>query len=294
MPPLSRRDLLKTAAALVPASLGGCADDPGDGTVGGAALARFDHGVASGDPTADAVILWTRATPRDAGVSSLPVDWLITSDPALREVVARGRATADAARDYTVKVDVAGLAPGTTYWYRFASGEVASPVGRTRTAPVGTVDRLRFAFVTCSDYSRGYYNVYRRVAERRDLQAVVHLGDYLYENGRQDGVRPQNPPRETVSLGDYRTRYATLRGDCDLQELHRQHPMIWVWDDHEVANNAWRDGAEAHDPATEGDYRARRAAAFQAAHDGCRSARRMRATCRASIAASATAICWIC
>lgn len=267
MPPLSRRDLLKTAAALVPASLGGCADDAGDGTVGGAALARFDHGVASGDPTADAVILWTRATPRDAGATRLPVDWLITSDPALREVVARGRATADAARDYTVKVDVAGLAPGTTYWYRFASGEVASPVGRTRTAPVGTVDRLRFAFVTCSDYSRGYYNVYRRVAERRDLQAVVHLGDYLYENGRQDGVRPQNPPRETVSLGDYRTRYATQRGDGDLQELHRQHPMIWVWDDHEVANNAWRDGAEAHDPATEGDYRDRRAAAFQAAHE---------------------------
>lgn len=271
MPPITRREVLKVAAAagLVPL-LPGCADSPvpatsrGEGAGGG----EFLHGVASGDPLADAVILWTRVTPAQEGVAALPVRWTVARDAALADVAREGEAQAEAARDYTVKLDVGGLEPGTTYWYRFQLGERHSPVGRTRTAPAaGAADPLRFAFVTCADYARGLYNAYGRVAARDDLQAVVHLGDYIYENGRLDDVRPQVPPRETVTRADYRLRYATLRTDADLQALHRQHPLIWVWDDHEVANNAWKGGAEAHDPVTQGDYALRRAAAFQAAHE---------------------------
>ena len=263
---LSRRDLLKASLAIVP-MLAACTES-GE-TDAPLSAARFEHGVASGDPTADRVILWTRATPpTDAGSDGeVVIDWLLARDPALSDIVLQGRVKSDAAADHTIKLDAAGLAPGTVYWYRFTSATAASPIGRTRTAPVGAVDHLRFAFVTCADFSRGFYNAYRRVAERDDLQAVVHLGDYIYENGAQDRVRPHQPPREIVSLADYRERYAQVRGDADLQAMHGAHPMIWVWDDHEVANNAWRDGAEAHDPATQGSYADRRAMAFRAAHE---------------------------
>lgn len=263
---LSRRDLLKASLAIVP-MLAACTES--GATDAPLSAARFEHGVASGDPTADRVILWTRATPpTDGGFDGgVVIDWLLARDPALSDIVLQGRVRSDAAADHTIKVDATGLAPGTVYWYRFTSATAASPIGRTRTAPVGAVDHLRFAFVTCADFSRGFYNAYRRVAERDDLQAVVHLGDYIYENGAQDRVRPHQPPREIVSLADYRERYAQVRGDADLQALHGAHPMIWVWDDHEVANNAWRGGAEAHDPATQGAYAERRAAAFRAAHE---------------------------
>lgn len=272
MPPISRRDVLKAAAAasLVPL-ISGCADSlPGGASAGDAnALpkASFRHGVASGDPLSDAVILWTRVTPEQAGIAALPVRWTLARDAALSQIVQQGEAMATVEQDYTVKLDVSALQPGSSYWYRFSVGETRSPVGRTRTAPAAAVDSLRLAFVTCGDYARGLFNAYRRVAEREDLQAVVHLGDYIYENARQDDVRPQVPARETVTLDDYRLRYATLRGDADLQALHQQHPLIWVWDDHEVANNAWQGGADAHDPATQGDYVLRRAAAFRAAHE---------------------------
>ena len=277
MPPISRRDVLKAAAAvgLVPL-LPACGDSgvteaPGPGfeppPTPVPVAATFLHGVASGDPLADAVILWTRLTPELPGVAAVPLRWLLAEDELLTRVVRQGEALAEAGRDYTVKLDVDGLAPGRTYWYRFSAGEVRSPLGRTRTAPAGAVERLSLGVVTCGDFARGLFNVYRRVAEREDLQAVVHLGDYIYENALQDAVRPQQPPRETVTLADYRLRYAALRGDADLQELHRRHPMIWIWDDHEVANNAWKGGADAHDSATQGDYALRRAAAFRAAHE---------------------------
>lgn len=266
MPPFSRRDLLKAAAAaslvpLIPA----CSD--GSDPDAESPAARFEHGVASGDPLSDALILWTRVMPLDAGAESVPVRWRIARDAALSEAVGAGLVSADADSDYTVKVDVRNLQPGTVYYYQFSVGENRSPVGRSRTAPVGGIDRLRFAFVTCGDYARGLFNAYRRVAERNDLQAVVHLGDYIYENDLQDDVRPQIPDRETVTLADYRLRYAALRSDADLQELHRQHPMIWIWDDHELANNSWRGGAGAHDPETQGDFFERRAQAFRAAHE---------------------------
>ncbi len=176
MPPFSRRDLLKAAAAaslvpLIPA----CSD--GSDPDAESPAARFEHGVASGDPLSDALILWTRVMPLDAGAESVPVRWRIARDAALSEAVGAGLVSADADSDYTVKVDVRNLQPGTVYYYQFSVGENRSPVGRSRTAPVGGIDRLRFAFVTCGDYARGLFNAYRRVAERNDLQAVVHLGD---------------------------------------------------------------------------------------------------------------------
>ncbi len=258
MPPIARRDLLKAAAGLVPLMVARGAD---------AAAITFDHGVASGDPQADAVILWTRVTPPSPDIGPVLVSWKIARDALLGDVAASGATIASADTDYTVKVDARGLQPGRGYWYQFSVGDTRSAIGRTRTAPVGQVTQLRLAFVTCSHYGRGFYNVYKRIAARDDLQAVVHLGDTIYEDGEQNGVRPQRPARELLTLADYRTRHATTRSDPDLQAMHARHPMIWVWDDHEVANNAWRGGAAAHDPATEGDYAQRRAAAFRAAHE---------------------------
>lgn len=264
MPPLSRRDLLKGSLSLV-SGLAACTGDDDGQPTSTETTARFEHGIASGDPTADSVILWTRATPDVP--ARFTVNWQIARDPELREIVASGAAPTDESRDYTVKIDVRGLLAGRSYWYRFSVGDTQSPVGRTCTAAVGAVERLRFGLVTCADYARGRFNVYGRVSECSDLQAVIHLGDYIYENGSQDQVRPQVPAHEILNLDDYRQRHASVRRDADLQALHAAHPMIWVWDDHEVANNAWRDGAEAHDPATEGPYAERRAAAFQAAHE---------------------------
>jgi alkaline phosphatase D len=227
----------------------------------------FPHGVASGDPLTDRVILWTRVS----GTNSAPdVHWTVAADSAFAEVAARGSVRTAAARDFTVKIDAGGLEPATTYYYRFEAGRESSAIGRTRTLPAAGAERLRLAVVSCSNYPFGFFNVYGRIAARPDLDAVLHLGDYIYEfeNGRYgDGVTIGRVPRpigETVTLDDYRARYATYRSDPDLQEAHRQHPFITVWDDHELANNAWRDGAANHQAATEGDWRTRRAAAWRA------------------------------
>ncbi|EIT68328.1 MULTISPECIES: alkaline phosphatase D family protein [Hydrocarboniphaga] len=266
MPPFSRRELL-LAAVSVPL-LAACGADSDEDSAAALDEAQFTHGVASGDPLADALILWTRAQPASGTVTRARVRYEVSLDPSFASLAAQGTALAEAAADYTLKLDLNGLRPDTAYYYRFVSASQTSPVGRTRTAPAAgsTIDRLRLAFVTCSNYVAGYFHAYRRVAERHDLQAVVHLGDYIYENGSTDRVRPHEPPREIVTLADYRQRYAQYRADEDLQELHRQHPMIWVWDDHEICNNAWKDGAESHDPAL-GDYAARRLDAARAAFE---------------------------
>ena len=229
---------------------------------------RFQHGVASGDPLTDRVILWTRVTP--AGLTgAVEVRWRIAADPALTGIVRQGVVTTDVARDYTIKVDATGLEPGRTFYYAFETGGERSPVGRTRTLPASGVQRLRLATVSCANYPAGFFNVYRILAERRDLDAIIHLGDYIYEfaNGEYGDGTPLNrlprPLKESVTLDDYRQRYATYRGDPDLQEAHRQHPFIAVWDDHELANNAWSGGAQNHDP-DEGDWRLRQAAAWKA------------------------------
>jgi alkaline phosphatase D len=231
----------------------------------------FRHGVASGDPLSDRVILWTRVTTPPARGAAGPVDvrWQVASDERLTRVVASGSTRATTERDFTVKVDAGGLEPGRSYFYAFEAGGERSPVGRTRTLPARGSARVRLASVSCANYPAGYFNVYRCVANRDDLDAVVHLGDYIYEfadgvygDGKASGRLPL-PAAEAVSLDDYRLRYATYRSDVDLQQAHAAHPFIVVWDDHELANDAWAGGASNHD-ATEGDWLVRRAAAYRA------------------------------
>lgn len=233
-----------------------------------AAPIRFDHGVASGDPLADRVILWTRVTPATAR-PAVVVQYLVATDPALTQVVLRGTTKTNPGRDYTVKVDALGLKPGTTYYYRFTCEGVDSPVGRTKTLPTTGVSSLRFAVVSCSNHAYGYFNAYARIAARADLDLVMHLGDYIYEYGpaQYGSARTPEPAKEIVTLDDYRQRHAQYKRDADSQAMHRQHPLIAIWDDHETANNAFKTGAENHQPATEGDWAARVAAAMQAYYE---------------------------
>ena len=227
----------------------------------------FLHGVASGDPLADRVILWTRVS---GAVGAVEVRWRVARDAAFRKPVANGRTTTDASRDHTVKLDPTGLQPGTTYYYQFEAGGERSPVGRTRTLPRAGLNHARLAFASCSNYPYGYFNGYALIAQRHDLDAVLHLGDYLYEypNEEYGDGRPFNrvprPDHEILTLADYRERHACYKGDRDLQEAHRQHPFICVWDDHETANDSWVGGAENHTPGAEGDWLLRKAAGVQA------------------------------
>jgi alkaline phosphatase D len=257
----SRREILRGAqavgvAAIAPRVLSGCGSDASSPT--------FGHGIASGDPLPDGVILWTRVTPKASAPVS--VTWVVATDPELENVAAMGQADTNADRDFTVKVDVRGLTAGQTYYYRFETMEGTSPIGRTRTAPAAGVARARFGVASCSSFAHGYFHAYRALAERADLDAIIHLGDYIYEYGPNEygSARRSEPAHEALSLADYRMRHAQYKRDPDLQEAHRQHPFIAVWDDHEVANNASRDGAENHDPATEGAWVDRKAAAMRA------------------------------
>ncbi len=263
---MQRRQFLKTLAAL-PAA--GCAS--GAGLENPSATARFTHGVASGDPLADRVILWTRAVPLAGGTTAPVIGWTVARDPGFVDIVAKGTAKAQPERDYCVKVDATGLAPDSRYYYRFDAGDAQSPVGRTRSLPNGAVDEISLAVMSCSNLPWGYFNAYRGLARRDDIAAMIHLGDYIYEyeRGRYASAsiealgRQVSPPGETISLADYRTRYATYRLDPDLQAAHAAHPMIAVWDDHESTNDGWRDGAENHEES-EGDWGARKAASRQA------------------------------
>jgi alkaline phosphatase D len=216
----------------------------------------FAHGVASGDPLHDRVILWTRATPPNPA-ATVAVTWTVALDPGLRQVVAKGVFRTDASRDHTVKFDATGLRPGTTYYYAFGALGQRSATGRTRTLPVGdAVQRLRLAFMSCSNHAAGLFNAYRQIARRADLDAIVHLGDYIYEYGPDvyGSLRVPDPPFEMVSLSDYRRRHAQYKADVDSQAMHRQHPLIAIWDDHETTNDAWRDGAENHTEGAEGTW----------------------------------------
>ena len=229
----------------------------------------FRHGIASGDPTAHSVILWTRASVADA--KSVSVRWQLAEDPKMAQIIASGQTTTDSAKDFTVKVDADGLPAGSTLFYQFRANNSRSPVGRTRTLPSGHVENAKFAVVSCSNYPNGFFNVYREIAGRSDLDAVLHLGDYIYEYG-QGGYaskhaealgRVPSPANELYSLQDYRKRHAQYKGDPDSQAMLASLPLIAVWDDHELANDAWRDGAEGHSKE-EGSWAARRDAAIQA------------------------------
>lgn len=231
----------------------------------------FSHGVASGDPLHDRVILWTKLTPKRFD-EEVQVRWQVASDPKCSRVLRSGSFTTNVQRDFTVKIDASGLKPATTYYYRFEALGARSPIGRTRTLPIGNVERLRFAFASCSNYPYGYFNAYARIAERRDLDFVLHLGDYIYEyelgnyfNPALAGVRDVIPTNEILTLTDYRLRHALYKSDPDLQEVHRQHPFICVWDDHEFTNDSYADGAENHNPEKgEGDWRVRKRNAIRA------------------------------
>ena len=227
--------------------------------------APFYHGVASGDPDSNRVLIWTRLTPDSLTTEDLTVDWTVATDPQLDNVVQQGSLTTGPDADYTVRVDVTGLDAGTTYYYGFTHNDLPSLTGRTRTVPTGDQsEHLKFGVVSCSNYQAGYFNAYRRLAERNDLDAIIHLGDYIYEYANQeianDDVvddRPVEPETEVVTLADYRTRYSTYRLDTNLIRLHQQHPIIAVWDDHETANNSNVQGAANHQTATEGDWQER-------------------------------------
>jgi len=221
--------------------------------------------VASGDPTPDGVVLWARVSV--AARDSVPVGWTVATDPALAEPVASGSAPATPEGDHTVHVRVAGLRPATTYWYGFRLGGEESPVGRTRTlpGPDDPVGRLRLGVVCCAHYATGYFNAYARLAER-DVDLVVHLGDYIYEAEakREQWTRYHRPGGRCLTLPDYRARHGQYKTDPDLQRLHARHPFVAVWDDHELAGNAWWDGAAGHHPRHDGDWPHRRAAAVRA------------------------------
>jgi alkaline phosphatase D len=228
----------------------------------------FTLGVASGDPLADRVVLWTRLSPDPLApggampAEPVPVRWEVAHDEAFRRVVAHGteRAHPDAA--HSVHVDARGLEPAREYFYRFVAGDATSPVGRTRTAPVGGGrDPVRFAFGSCQDYTAGYYTAHRHLADD-DVQVVLWLGDYIYEGGVGSGVRRHEGP-EPTDLEGYRRRYATYKSDEDLQAAHAAHPWIVTWDDHEVDNNYAGDRSQRDDQPVDA-FRARRAAAYRA------------------------------
>ncbi len=229
----------------------------------------FRHGIASGDPLTDRVVLWTRVT--TDGSQPVPVEWLIARDEQLRDVVGSGTAEALAEHDWTVHVDADGLEPAAFYWYRFRAGGADSQLARTRTLPERT-DHLRFVMVSCAKFNAGFFNAYTRIAERDDLDFLLHLGDYIYEASNTppasqtpgaDIGRPFDPLNECVTLDDYRRRYNQYHRDPDVQTLHAAHPVIATLDDHEFADGAWREGATEHKADEYGPWAERKVNAFR-------------------------------
>lgn len=239
---------------------------------GGEAEPEFLYGVASGDPLSDRVILWTHAKFPNSN-EAVDLRYEVALDASFTTLVSQGAVRASAETGHTAKVDATGLSAGRDYHYRFVHGNTRSPVGVTRTLPTAT-SSLKLAVMSCSNYPAGFFNVYSEVA-RGDAEYVLHLGDYIYEYAA-DGYasanaaalgRTSTPGNELLSLGDYRRRHAQYKSDPDSKNLHAQRPFICVWDDHEIANDAFKDGAENHSPATEGAWAARKAAALQAYHE---------------------------
>jgi len=239
---------------------------------------KFKHGVASGDPMQNQVIIWTRVTPKNPEAEAR-VLWIVSENRHFSHLSSYGFVKTDASKDFTVKVDVAGLEPGKPYYYKFIALSkhgrlISSPIGKTQTLPEGDIDSFKMAVFSCANYPAGYFHAYAEAAKQRDIDVVLHLGDYIYEYGMggyatQDAEalgRIPKPLTETVSLEDYRARYGQYRTDRDLQRLHRRKPFICVWDDHEVANDTYDSGAENHD-ASEGPFEARKRAALQAYYE---------------------------
>ncbi|WP_371397192.1 alkaline phosphatase [Fretibacter rubidus] len=234
----------------------------------------FAHGIASGDPRRDAVVLWTRVTPDDMTDGPVSVLWHISENEDFEPMLRSGVVKAEAANNWTAKVDVTALPSGKTLYYRFIVGDVTSPTGQTKTLPDGPLDKLRFAVVSCANWQHGFFNAYDHIARQDDFDAVIHLGDYFYEYGA-DGIadtpmgqqgRLHDPRHEIISLNDYRTRHAQYRTDPNLQAMSAKFPMITIWDDHETTNDSWQGGAQNHQ-ADEGDWDARKQAAMRAYYE---------------------------
>ncbi len=271
----NRRDFLVKTAAVVAAgsSVVACGGGGGDAF---ASHSEFRYGVASGDPLADRVMLWTHAKIPGSN-AAIALTWQVASDPSFSHIVSAGQVDAHPDRGFSAKIDATGLAAGSAYFYRFmdASGH-SSPVGATRTLPAAGAGSVKLAVFSCALYSEGFFNVYADAAQS-DAQYALHLGDYIYEYGanpanygNQDAIalgRVAFPTHDLVSLDDYRQRYAQYRSDADLQQLHARMPWIAIWDDHEFADNAWTDGALNHDPATQGSWATRKQMAAQAYHE---------------------------
>jgi alkaline phosphatase D len=230
-------------------------------------FAPFYHGVASGDALSDRVIIWTRVTPMNSE-ETIDVQWFMAEDTLFTNPVAQGIFTTTGDVDFTVKIDVTGLQPDKWYYYYFRALDLNSIIGRTKTTPVGDTDSLRFATISGSNYNNGYYNVCKQIAVRNDVDAIFHLGDYIYEYGTNEygnhEERPLQPGYEVTSLADYRMRYSHYRLDPDLRYSHQQFPWYIIWDDHESANNSWMGGAENHDEGSEGPWEIRKQASIQA------------------------------
>ncbi len=221
---------------------------------------RFPFGLASGDPKENQVVLWTRLWHPSA--QSLEVNLQMALDSNFKHIIFTRPLLAQRQNFYNVKLLATDLMPGTTYYYRFCSEDACSPIGRTLTASTNT-DSLSFAVASCSNYEWGYFNAYRLIAKEKNLQAVIHLGDYIYEYGvgkygDEKLPRKHIPSYEIVTRADYESRYAQYRLDADLQEAHRMHPFITVWDDHEIANDAHLSGAQNHQAETEGPWEVRK------------------------------------
>ncbi len=232
----------------------------------------FTHGVASGEPGGNSVLLWTRF----AAASPTTLRYEVSDSLDFVKVAAGGEVEASPARDGCVKPVATGLAPDRWYYFRFIAPDGSmSDIGRTRTLPIGDTARFRMAVVGCSNMGFGWFNAYAHIAEADAFDLVVHTGDYFYEYGAgtypsaEEAVpgRALAPQNEIIALADYRLRLATYRADADLQRLHQLYPLIAVWDDHETANDSYRDGAENHDPATEGTWEMRKRVAMQAYHE---------------------------
>ncbi|MEI8170855.1 MAG: alkaline phosphatase D family protein [Rhodoferax sp.] len=276
----NRRNFLVTtasasAAAVVASSLAACGGSD-------ATPSTFNYGVASGDPLADRVILWTHAK-IPGSTNAVGLSWQVASDSTFATVLKSGRLVASEATGFTAKVDVTGLTSGASYFYRFTDDAgVVSTVGTTRTLPTSSATSVKLAVFSCTLFSAGYFNTYDAAA-KSDAQYAIHLGDYIYEYGSDPAKfgntnvdtsitavtlnRVTSPANDIVSLSDYRTRYALYKSDLNLQALHAKMPWITIWDDHEFANNAYMTGAENHNPATQGDWTTRKNNAAQAYHE---------------------------
>lgn len=230
----------------------------------------FKLGIASGDPRADSVVIWTHISPRNPRDANVEVTWAMSISPDMSNPVLTGADVAKRANDWTFKAIPTGLDAGLIYYYQFTCEGQKSPIGRTRTLPVGHVDKLRFAIVSCANWQHGFFNVYDHIAKSGDFDAMLHLGDYLYEYGTdnanedmKEAGRLHQPPHEILTLQDYRIRHAQYRSDPNLQAASANMPLIPIWDDHESSNDSWKDGAENHQD-DEGDWNDRKQVALRA------------------------------